>query len=78
MYGIVFASIPRDTAIIVAALSTCAANDANAKLALEQLPKLAGSQLHSTVILSSVDITTFKKLGIEVTNEAVYENKVVE
>lgn len=63
---------------VLIALSTCAANDANAALALEQLPKLSGSQLHSTVILSSVDVTTFKKLGIELTNEAVYENKVAD
>ncbi|MDO5155180.1 MAG: DUF1846 domain-containing protein [Eubacteriales bacterium] len=60
---------------VLIALSMCAATDATAKLALEQLPKLIGCQLHTTVILSSVDMTTFKKLGIEVTNEAVYENK---
>ena len=59
---------------VLIALSTCAATDPNAKLALEQLPKLAGCQLHVSVILSSVDMNTFKKLGIEVTNEAVYEN----
>ena len=60
---------------VLIALSMCAATDQNAKIALEQLPKLAGCQLHATVILSDVDIKTFKKLGIEVTNEAVYENK---
>ena len=60
---------------VLIALSMCAATDENAQIALEQLPKLAGCQLHTTVILSSVDINTFKKLGIEVTNEAVYENK---
>lgn len=62
---------------VLIALSTCAANDANAKLALEQLPKLSGCQLHTTVILSSVDVNTFKKLGIELTNEAVYEKKEI-
>lgn len=61
---------------ILIALSTCAATDPNAKLALDQLPKLVGCQLHTTVILSSVDMNTLKKLGIELTNEAVYENKV--
>ena len=60
---------------VLIALSMCAATDENASLALEQLPKLKGCQLHTTVILSSVDMNTFKKLGIEVTNEAVYENK---
>lgn len=59
---------------VLIALSTCAATDPNAKLVLEQLPKLSGCQLHVSVILSSVDLNTFKKLGIEVTNEAVYEN----
>lgn len=60
---------------VLIALSMCAATDKNAKLALEQLPKLAGCQLHTTVILSDIDMKTFKKLGIEITNEAVYENK---
>ena len=60
---------------ILIALSMCAVTDPNAKLALEQLPKLAGCQLHTTVILSPVDMKTFKKLGIEFTNEAIYEVK---
>jgi len=51
----------------------CAVSDPNAKLALQQLPKLAGCQLHTSAILSAVDMNTFKKLGIEFTNEAVYE-----
>lgn len=59
---------------VLIALSMCAATDAHAKLALEQLPKLTGCQLHTTVILSDVDMKTFKKLGINVTNEAVYES----
>lgn len=61
---------------VLIALSMCAATDSNAQLALEQLPKLSGCQLHTTVILSDVDMKTFKKLGIEVTNEAIYENNV--
>ena len=60
---------------VLIALSMCAVNDPNARIALEQLPKLKGCQLHTTVILSSVDMKTFKKLGIELTNEAIYENK---
>lgn len=58
---------------VLIALAMCAVNDPNAKLALEQLPKLNECQLHTTSILSSVDMNTFKKLGIELTNEAVYE-----
>ena len=56
-------------------LSTCAASDEDAKRALEQLPKLKGCQVHTSVILSDVDIKTFKKLGIELTCEPVYEHK---
>ena len=58
---------------VLIALSMCAVSDSNAKHALEQLPKLSGCQLHVSSILSAVDMTTFKKLGIELTNEAVYE-----
>lgn len=60
---------------ILIALSTCAASDEDAKRALEQLPKLKGCQVHTSVILSDVDIKTFKKLGIELTCEPVYEHK---
>ncbi len=62
---------------VLIALSMCAVTDPNAKLALEQLSKLSGCQLHTTVVLSSVDMNTFKKLGIQFTNEAVYENKAI-
>ena len=55
---------------ILIALSTCAASDEDAKL-----PKLKGCQVHTSVILSDVDIKTFKKLGIELTCEPVYEHK---
>lgn len=61
---------------VLIALSTCAVSDPNAKLALQQLPKLAGCQLHTSAILSAVDMNTFKKLGIEFTNEAVYEGRM--
>ncbi|MCI5640834.1 MAG: DUF1846 domain-containing protein, partial [Lachnospiraceae bacterium] len=61
---------------VLIALAMCAVSDPNAKLALEQLPKLSGCQLHVSAILSATDINTFKKLGIELTNEAVYEGAV--
>ena len=60
---------------ILIALSMCAATDANAKMALEQLTKLRGCQIHTSVMLARVDIRTFKKLGIELTSEPVYEQK---
>lgn len=60
---------------ILIALSICAATDNNAKLALEQIPKLKGCQAHTSVILSSVDIKQFKRLDIQLTSEAKFENK---
>ena len=52
---------------ILIALSISAANDPKARLALEQLPKLKGCEVHSTVMLSSVDERIFKKLGTHLT-----------
>ena len=60
---------------VLIALSICAATDENAKITLEQLPKLNGCQAHTSVILSSVDIKQFKRLGIQLTSEAKFENK---
>lgn len=53
------------------ALSICAANDAVAKKALEGLNALKGAEAHSSVLLSQVDENIFKKLGINLTCEAV-------
>lgn len=60
---------------VLIALSTCAATDENAEKALEQLPKLRGCQVHTSVMLSDVDTKIFKKLGIDLTCEPVYEEK---
>ncbi len=60
---------------VLIALSICAATDKNARLALEQIPKLAGCQAHTSVMLSSVDIKQFKRLHIQLTSEPKYENK---
>ncbi len=57
---------------ILIALSASAAKDENARLALEELPKLQGCDAHSSVILSSVDESIFKRLGIQMTSEPVY------
>ena len=58
---------------VLIALSMCAATDSLAKLALDQLPKLKGCQAHSTVMLTEGDFKIFKKLGIELTNDPIYE-----
>lgn len=60
---------------VLIALSICAATDKNAQLALEQIPKLRGCQAHTSVMLSSVDIKQFKRLNIQLTSEAKFENK---
>ena len=60
---------------VLIALSMCAATDSLAKLALEKLPELKGCQAHSTVMLTEGDFKVFKKLGIELTNDPIYETK---
>ena len=54
------------------ALSICAASDSVAKKALDGLAELRGAEAHSSVLLSQVDENVFKKLGINLTCEAVY------
>ncbi len=55
------------------ALAICANTDENARRAMEQLSKLSGCEVHSTVILSPVDERTFKRLGVNLTCEPKYE-----
>lgn len=55
----------------------CAATDENAQIALDQLPKLAGCQAHTSVMLSGVDIKVFSKLGVDLTSEPIYEHKKI-
>ena len=58
---------------VLIALSMCAVTNPTAEIAMEQLFKLAGCQVHSSVILSQVDENVFKKLGCNVTCEPVYQ-----
>jgi uncharacterized protein (UPF0371 family) len=60
---------------ILIALSVCAVTDPNARLALDQLKKLSGCEMHSSVILSQVDEKLLKKLGINLTCEPAYQTK---
>ena len=55
------------------ALSICAAEDPRAEQAMEQLVKLRGAEVHSSVILSAVDEKTFKRLGINLTCQPRYK-----
>ena len=60
---------------VLIALSSSASKNPNALLAMEQLPKLRGCQVHTSVLLSKVDINIFKKLGVNLTSEPKYEKK---
>jgi len=60
---------------VLVALAIGAAKDSTAELVLSQLTKLRGSEAHSSVILSQDDIDIFRKLGINITCEPVYQNK---
>lgn len=62
---------------VLIALSICASSDPQAKLAIDQLQNLKGSEVHSSVILSQVDINTFRKLGINLTCEPSYQNQAL-
>ena len=54
---------------VLIALSICAASDPRAEAAMEQLDKLRGCEIHSSVILSEVDEQVFKRLGANLTCE---------
>ena len=56
---------------VLVAISMMSLIDENCKLALEQLPNLAGTQVHSTVMMSEVDRKTLAKLGIGLTCDPV-------
>ena len=60
---------------ILIALAVSAATSETAKKALDQLDKLNGCEAHSSVILSQVDVKTFKKLGVNITCEPKYQVK---
>ena len=55
------------------ALSISAATNPTAEFAMEQLNKLRGCEVHSSVILSSVDEKVFKRLGVNLTCEPKYK-----
>mgnify|MGYP002569686454 FL=1 len=59
---------------MLVALAISAATDENAMRAMQKLDELSGCDLHSSVILGSVDDSVFKRLGINVTCEATYED----
>ena len=60
---------------VLIALAITAATDETAKKAMDALKELKGTELHSSVILSPVDTATFRKLGVNLTCEPVYQTK---
>ena len=60
---------------VLIALTLAGMTDFNAKQALEQLPKLKGCQVHTSVMLSDVDIHIFKRLGVDLTSEPIQTKK---
>ncbi len=58
---------------VLIALSISAVSDPNAELAMEQISNLRGCEVHSSVILSAVDETTFKRLGVNLTCQPRYK-----
>ena len=59
---------------VLVALAMLSVTDENCKKAIEVLPQLKGCQVHTTVMLSEVDLKIFKKLGVDVTSEAVLKD----
>lgn len=62
---------------ILIALTLAACSDPNAKRALEQLPRLRGCQVHTSVMLSEVDMKIFRRLGVDLTSEPVQTAKKI-
>ena len=60
---------------VLISLAVSEATDSTAKLAMDQLSKLKGAQFHSSVVLSSVDERTLKKLGVNITCEPRRKNE---
>lgn len=60
---------------VLIALTISATQNDVAKLAAEKIPLLRGCEAHSTVILSQVDEDIYRKLGIKLTCEPIYQTK---
>lgn len=60
---------------VLVALSITAATSEKAALALAQLPLLKGCEVHTSVILSPVDENIFRRLGVNLTCDPVYQSR---
>ncbi|MBQ6810138.1 MAG: DUF1846 family protein, partial [Firmicutes bacterium] len=57
------------------ALAICAATDERAAKAMDMLNYLDGCDAHSSVILSKVDENLFRRLGVNISYEPVYQTR---
>ena len=60
---------------VLIALSISAVNNPYSKRAFEAVSSLRYAEVHSTVILSQIDASTFRKLGVNLTCEPKYQTK---
>ncbi len=60
---------------VLVALSITAAQSSLAALALAQLPRLQGCEVHTSVILSAVDENVFRRLGVNLTCDPKYQTR---
>lgn len=62
--------------MLIALSSSCATN-ANAALAIKQLPKLCGCEVHCSAICAHIDSKMLRELGVNLTCDAVYDEKKI-
>jgi uncharacterized protein (UPF0371 family) len=60
---------------VLIALAITAIESRSAARAMEQLSALEHAEVHSTVILSEIDASTFRKLGMQLSCEPQYQTK---
>ncbi len=56
---------------VLIALSLASRSDLKARESLEQIPKLRGCQVHTSVMLTEVDRHVFHRLGVDLTSEPI-------
>lgn len=59
---------------VLSALTISAATNPSAKIAMDKLTELSGCPAHCTAILSDIDSSVFRDLGIDATSEPEYSN----
>lgn len=61
---------------VIIALTVCASFNPVAQLALDELHKLRCTEMHSTVMLNSGDENILRKLGVNVTSDDKFDDKI--